>query len=95
VRLSVNPRVFERPLTLTQAWRQVESWLDWDRVWVPTATNRHREVLGGLIMAARGSPGLVMDADLAALAITHGLVLCSADADFGRFPGLQWRNPLA
>jgi len=32
---------------------------------------------------------------LAALAIEHGLILCSTDGDFGRFPGLRWRNPLA
>jgi hypothetical protein len=31
---------------------------------------------------------------LAALAIEHGLVLCSSDSDFARFPGLRWDNPL-
>jgi predicted nucleic acid-binding protein len=44
-------------------------------------------------------PGLrandVPDAHLAALAISHGLILCSADAGFARFPGLRWINPLA
>jgi uncharacterized protein len=28
------------------------------------------------------------------LAIEHGATLCSADEDFGRFPGLIWMNPL-
>jgi predicted nucleic acid-binding protein len=37
---------------------------------------------------------LVPDADLAALAIEHGLLLCSTDGDFGRFPELRWQNPL-
>jgi predicted nucleic acid-binding protein len=37
---------------------------------------------------------LVTDAQLAALAIEHGLVVCSADTDFARFPGLRWENPL-
>jgi predicted nucleic acid-binding protein len=36
----------------------------------------------------------VTDAHLAALAIEHGAVLCSADADFSRFAGLTWVNPL-
>ena len=36
----------------------------------------------------------VSDADVAALAIEHGLTLCSADGDFARFPGLRWINPL-
>jgi predicted nucleic acid-binding protein len=38
---------------------------------------------------------LVPDAHLAALAIEHGLTLCSTDGDFARFPGLNWLNPLA
>jgi uncharacterized protein len=38
---------------------------------------------------------LVPDAHLAALAIEHGLTLCSTDGDFGRFPTLRWRDPLA
>jgi len=37
---------------------------------------------------------LVTDAHLAALAIEHGCVLISTDADFARFPRLAWRNPL-
>jgi hypothetical protein len=35
------------------------------------------------------------DIHLAALAIEHGLTLCSADRGFARFPGLRWENPLA
>jgi hypothetical protein len=37
---------------------------------------------------------LVTDAHLAALAIEHGLTLCSADTDFARFRKLKWENPL-
>ena len=43
----------------------------------------------------RCMPGnLVPDAHVAALAIEHGLVLCSTDGDFARFDGLEWLNPL-
>ena len=38
---------------------------------------------------------IITDAHLAALAIEHGLTLNSTDGDFARFPGLNWRNPLA
>jgi uncharacterized protein len=41
------------------------------------------------------APNLGPDAHLAALAMQHGLTLCSSDGDFARFPGLQWENPLA
>ena len=37
---------------------------------------------------------LTTDAHLAALAVEHGCTLYSTDADFGRFSGLDWRNPL-
>lgn len=35
------------------------------------------------------------DAHLAALAIEHGLDVCSADTDFARFTEIRWINPLA
>ena len=34
------------------------------------------------------------DAQLAALAAEHQATLHSCDADFSRFPGLRWHNPL-
>jgi predicted nucleic acid-binding protein len=37
---------------------------------------------------------LTTDAHLAALAIEHGAELCSRDADFSRFEGLRWIDPL-
>jgi predicted nucleic acid-binding protein len=62
---------------------------------VPQPTERHGEVLGGLLAQPGVRGNLVPDAHLAALAIEHGLTLCSIDADFGRFAGLKWHNPLA
>jgi hypothetical protein len=94
-RLVSNPRVFERPLPVAEAWKQVESWLNCPSVWVPVPTERHREVLGPLVIAGATRANLVADAHLAALAIEHGLTLCSTDGDFGRFHGLRWENPLA
>jgi toxin-antitoxin system PIN domain toxin len=95
VRLVSNPRIFERPRSVAQAWHQAESWLDCPTVWTPAATERHREVLGSLLRAAGLRANLVPDAHLAALAIEHGLLLCSTDGDFARFPGLRWENPIA
>lgn len=94
VRLTVDRRVFERPFTMGQAWQQVEDWLDQPAVWIPTPTERHRAVLGSLLVDVGNSSSLVTDAHLAALAIEHGLMLCSSDKDFARFPGLSWDNPL-
>jgi predicted nucleic acid-binding protein len=61
---------------------------------VPEATPRHADIVGRLLERETRAD-LVPDAHLAALAIEHGLVLCSADRDFGRFEGLRWENPVA
>lgn len=44
---------------------------------------------------ATPTPTWFPDAHLAALAIEHGLVVCSTDSDFARFTGVRWENPLA
>ncbi len=94
VRIVTNPRIFERPEPLTDAWKQVEDWLEIETVWVPQPTDTHRAVLGSLLTAGAARANLVPDAHLAAIAIGHGLLLCSADGNFARFPGLRWENPL-
>ncbi len=94
LRLASNSRVFPTPLTTAAAWRQATEWLQADPVWIPQPTERHRDVLGGLLRQPGVHGNLVPDAHLAALAIEHGLTLCSTDGDFARFPGLRWDNPL-
>jgi toxin-antitoxin system PIN domain toxin len=94
VRLTSNPRVFERPQTLAAAWAQVREWLACEQVWTPEPTERHADVLDTLMLDVV-RPDLVPDAHLAAIAIEHGLTVCSADGDFARFRGVRWRNPLA
>jgi toxin-antitoxin system PIN domain toxin len=95
VRLVSNPRVFQRPAPLADAWQQVESWLDCPPAWIPLPTDRHRGILGPLLTSVGGRANLVPDAHLAALAIEHGLLLCSTDGDFARFSNLRWQNPIA
>ena len=95
LRLVTNPRIFERPEPMADAWRQAEEWLSAPVAWVPGAGERHREVLGQLLREPGVAGNLVPDAHLAALAIEHGLVLCSTDGDFGRFKDLRWENPLS
>ncbi len=95
VRIVSNPRLFYRPESVESAWGQVEEWLDCPPVWIPSPTERHREHLGNLIRSGANQSKLIHDAHLAALAIEHGLTLCSNDNGFARFPGLHWENPLA
>jgi toxin-antitoxin system PIN domain toxin len=95
LRLVTNARVAPHPLTISAAWQQVSAWLACEPVWIPQPTERHADVLADLLALPGMQGNLVTDAHLAALAIEHGLTLCSTDGDFARFPGLQWRNPLA
>lgn len=95
LRLVTNPRVFEEPQPVPAAWAQVQAWLSCPTVWVPLPTEGHRATLAELLSAPGVQGNLVPDAHLAALALQHGLILCSTDGDFARFPGLRWENPLA
>lgn len=95
LRISTHPRVFPTPLSAEVAWAQVATWLACTPVWVPTPTARHAEVLGSLMARYRPTGNLVPDAHLAALALEHGLTVCSADTDFARFTEVRWVNPLA
>jgi toxin-antitoxin system PIN domain toxin len=95
LRLITNPRLFDNPLSMEQAWAQVQEWLRLPTVWVPCPTDRHANILAPLLQVSGSSANLVPDAHLAALAIEHGLTLCSSDSDFSRFVGLRWENPLA
>ena len=93
-RLVSNPRVCPNPMPVSRAWALVEEWLALDVTFTPEPTERHREILAGLMPRVTRAE-LIPDAHLAALAIQYGLVLCSTDDDFDRFPGLAWKNPLA
>ena len=95
LRVVTNPRILVRPSSTADAWNAVMAWLGSGPVWIPQPTERHAEVLGRLLALPGIRANLVHDAHLAALAIEHGLTLCSADGDFARFQGLRWQNPLA
>jgi hypothetical protein len=95
VRLASNPVVLRQAVTPGEAWRQVEDWLACEPAWIPLPGVHHAEILGALIKPVWVTSRLVADAHMAALAIEHGLTLCSTDGDFAKFPGLKWHNPLA
>jgi toxin-antitoxin system PIN domain toxin len=95
VRLVTNPLVLARPVSPARAWKQVEEWLACEPAWIPAPGDAHAAHLAPLLRLDWMTSRLVPDAHLAALAIEHGLACCSTDADFARFPGLKWENPLA
>lgn len=94
LRLVTNSRVFNPPLSSAAAWKVIGYWLDCPAVWIPAPTERHRETLGRMVEQVKPRGNLVPDAHRAALAVEHGLILCSTDRDFSRFPGLRWEDPI-
>jgi toxin-antitoxin system PIN domain toxin len=96
IRVAGQPRAWERPLPVAVALDVVASWLSQPCAWIPEPGPRHLELLGGLL-GPQPSVRLVTDAHLAAIAIEHGLELCSRDRDFARWAdvGLRSRDPLA
>jgi toxin-antitoxin system PIN domain toxin len=95
LRISTNPRVFERPLLPSEAGAVVSSWLGRRVVDVLDPGERYWEILLSLLRGDQVRGPLIMDAALAALATEHGATLYTTDEDFSRFAGLDWRNPLA
>jgi uncharacterized protein len=94
IRLTTSSRVFRSPLTLSEAFDLVDSWLAQPCATVVHPTSRHAPVLRQLLEPLGTAGNLTTDAHLAALAIEHGAQLCSTDLDFSRFAGLRWTNPL-
>jgi len=94
IRLTTRSRIFEDRLAPSEAFEIVEEWLAKPNVMVLHPTERHLAILRGLVGPLGTAGNLTSDVHLAALAIEHGAELCSANFDFGRFPGLRWQNLL-
>ena len=95
VRLMTHPALLEKPITPAAAIDAVESWLAQPSVQILECGPRHLEIVRRLFENTAVGGNLATDTHLAALAIEHQCELHSNDADFARFPGLRWRNPLA
>jgi len=94
IRITTHRRILLNPLPVSEVLARLESWLELPHVHVPTASGRHFALLRDSLTRIGTAGNLTTDAHLAALAIGRGYELHSTDADFTRFPGLKWRNPL-
>ena len=94
IRLLTHRAVLMTPMEPRRAIEHVRSWHTRSNVTVLDPGPRHLEILDRLFDALGTAGALTTDAHLAALAIEHQGELCSNDADFARFPGLRWHNPL-
>lgn len=94
IRITTHPRIVANPLPAVTACAHVASWLGQPQVMILHPGDRHPEILFDLLRRLGTAGNLTTDVHLAALCIEHQAELHSTDADFMRFSGLRWRNPL-
>ncbi len=95
IRIGTNARLHQHPLLLGEAIDRVQSWLEQPCARLIHPGEQHWELFQQMLRGGKAVGNLVSDAHLAALAVEHNCVLHSTDADFSRFRGLKWRNPIA
>jgi toxin-antitoxin system PIN domain toxin len=91
-----HPRIFAAATPLEAAIDQVAAWIESPSLVLLTEADESFAQLRDILIASRVSGPKVHDARIAALCLLHGVrELWTADRDFGRFPALATRNPLA
>lgn len=95
IRIGTHRQILTNPMPVTTACAHARAWLSRPYVSIIEPGDRHAEILFGLLESLGTAGNLTTDAHLAALAIEHQAELHSTDADFARFSGLRWINPVA
>jgi toxin-antitoxin system PIN domain toxin len=94
VRISTSAKALANPFSLDDSLRLIGEWMALPDVRVIGPGPGHAVIFESICRSINAIGNLITDAHLAALAIEHGCELASCDADFGKFPGLRWINPL-
>lgn len=92
-RITTNPRAFQQPSTLAEAFGFCEDLLNQPHCEIVLPGERHWAIFRRLCVETDTRGPRVTDAWFAALAIEHGCTWITYDRDHARFPGLDWRQP--
>jgi uncharacterized protein len=95
VRIATSGRVLVSAMSVAEALDRVRQWLARPNVTFLVPGPRYLEIAFGLLEGVGTGANLTTDIQLAAYAVEQDAELHSNDADFGRFPGLRWVDPLA
>ena len=91
-----HPRIYDPPTPLENAISQVDAWMESPSLLLLSESEDYWLQLQSLLQSGKVCGPQVHDARIAALCSYHGVTeLWTADRDFGRFPKLKVRNPLA
>jgi toxin-antitoxin system PIN domain toxin len=93
VRITTNPRAYQRPSGVDEAFGFCENLLRQPHCQVVEPGERHWEIFKRLCLETDVRGPRVTDAWFAALAIEWGCEWITFDRDFARFPGLKWHVP--
>ncbi len=94
LRIVTSGRVLSSPTSVAEALGQVRGWLAQPNVTFLRPGPRHLDICFGLLEMLGTGGNLTTDVQLAAHAIEERAELHSHDMDFGRFPDVQWVDPL-
>ena len=95
VRLMTSPIFVQSPITPVAAVDHVSDWFHFSNVTTITPGPGHLAFFRQNLAVPGSGTKLVPDAHIAAVAMEYDAEVHSADRDFGRFPWVKWRNPLA
>jgi toxin-antitoxin system PIN domain toxin len=94
-RISTNFRAWNKPLSADFVFGVLSQMVSHPRAVLLQPGPRHLEILKRMVAEGQAVGSDLTDAVLAAIVIESGATFASNDADFGKFPGLKWFNPLA
>jgi uncharacterized protein len=94
LRLATNRRVFTAPLPVGDAIDRIEAWLERPNVTTLIPGRDHLQTAFRLLARLGTAANLTTGVQIAAHALELNGEVHSNDADFARFEGLRWINPL-
>jgi toxin-antitoxin system PIN domain toxin len=94
LRLTTRSGILRNPLRVERAVEFIDEWLAQPYVRAVSPGDGHWTILRKLLRESGTAGNLTSDAHLAALALELGASICSTDADFERFPGVDRVSPL-
>ena len=95
IRIVTSPRLSGNPFNVAEVIEVVNQWASQPNIRLLGPGDSHWSLFRQMMLDGQARGPLVTDAQLAALTIEYGGVLHTTDQDFGRFPGLRWKNPIA
>jgi len=94
LRVVTHPRVFHPPVPVDAALEDLGRLLAAPSLLLLAETDRHFQLLGGVVRQSGAAGNLIHDAHIVAVCLEHGVTeLVTGDRDFARFTGLRIVNP--